>query len=102
MPNHLHLIIILEEKETDFRVENFQPLQNTFQKIIPKSIGSIIKGLKIGVTKWFRQHTEIHKPWQRNYYDIIIRDEASYKSISRYVMANPKKWKGDQFYNDAE
>ena len=35
-------------------VENFLPLQNEFQKMIPRSIGSIIKGLKMGVTKWFR------------------------------------------------
>jgi|APEBP8051072266_1049373.scaffolds.fasta_scaffold13287_2 putative transposase len=35
-------------------VENFQPLQNKFQKMIPRSIGSIVKGYKIGVTKRLR------------------------------------------------
>jgi len=35
-------------------VQNFEPLQikqNQFRKIIPRSIGTIIRGYKIGVTK---------------------------------------------------
>ncbi len=35
-------------------VENIQPIRNEFQKMIPHSICSIVKGFKIGVTKWFR------------------------------------------------
>ncbi|MFZ4545501.1 MAG: transposase [Saprospiraceae bacterium] len=121
MPNHVHGIIeIAKNGQNDVQgrdfgfetvgVQNFEPLpfqtrnlsvqKNEYQKTIPRSIGCMVRGFKIGVTKWFRQHTEIHKPCQRNYYDIIIRDEASYKSISRYIMANPKKWKADQFYNE--
>jgi len=36
--------------------------------------------------------------WQRNYYDIIIRNEKSYRRISRYIKNNPQNWKGDEFY----
>ena len=39
-------------------VENFQPLRSEFQKMIPRSIGSIVKGFKIGVTKWFRNNAD--------------------------------------------
>jgi REP element-mobilizing transposase RayT len=55
MPNHIHGIIEL----IPVGVENFQPLhpiRNEFQKIIPHSIGSIVRGFKIGVTKWFRNN----------------------------------------------
>lgn len=91
-------------------VQNFEPLpptppqpppprqQNKFQKIIPRSIGSIIRGYKIGVTKWFRKNTDIQTVWQRNYYEIIIRNEQSYQTISEYIITNPEKWKDDKFF----
>lgn len=33
-----------------------------------------------------------YKIWQRNYYEIIIRNEQSYNRISEYIKNNPKKW----------
>jgi len=107
MPNHVHGIIELSQKNiNDVRVENFQPVRNEFQKIIPHSIGSIIRGYKIGVTKWFRNNTvrvqNVEPPpiWQRNYYEHIIRDEKSYQRISEYIINNPKNWKEDNFLNE--
>ncbi len=98
-------------------VENFQPLpspnkspRNEFQKIIPHSIGSIVKGFKIGVTKWFQNNAlgvvrvENFQPlqpiWQRNYYEHIIRDEKSCQRISEYIINNPKNWQEDNFFNE--
>lgn len=49
MPNHIHGIIELTKSPVG--VENFQPRRNEYQKIIPHSIGSIVRGFKIGVTK---------------------------------------------------
>jgi REP element-mobilizing transposase RayT len=79
--------------------------------MIPRSIGSIVKGFKIGVTKWFRINEDVslgdgnfqpqqsqRKLWQRNYYEHIIRNEQSYQTISDYIINNPVKWKGDKFY----
>ncbi len=48
MPNHLHGILILNES---VGVQNFAPLQNTYQHIIPKSLGSIIHSYKAAVTQ---------------------------------------------------
>ncbi len=80
MPNHIHGII---ELETNVRAgaENLLPIlpkpptpqQNAFQKMIPQSIGSIVKGFKIGVTKWFRAKTDVYEVRHRNYYEHIIR-----------------------------
>ena len=59
MPNHVHGIIIINGNDdktnmNNVGVQNFEPLQikqNQFRKIIPRSIGTIIRGYKIGVTK---------------------------------------------------
>lgn len=116
MPNHVHGIIELMGNDVTnaiphvVGVENFQSLQhdttnqNKFQKMIPRSIGSIVKGFKIGVTKWFRDiKTEDFPPqrqvWQRNYYEHIIRNEQSYQTISNYIINNPAKWEEDKFYS---
>ena len=72
--------------------ENLQPRRNEFQKIIPGSIGSIVRGFKIGVTKWMRQNTDIHDVWQRNYYEVIINNDQAYNEISMYISNNPQNW----------
>lgn len=99
MPNHIHGIVELTDATT-VGAENFLPLhpRNEFQKMIPRSIGSIVKGFKIGVTKWFRNNTDIETVWQRNYHEHIIRNEQSYQTISDYIINNPAKWKDDKFY----
>lgn len=38
--------------------------------------------------------------WQRNYYEHIIRNEASLESIRQYVHDNPLSWKCDQLHPD--
>lgn len=58
----------------------------------------MVKGFKIGVTKWFRKNTDIEKLWQRNYHEHIIRNEQSYQRISEYIINNPMNWKEDKFY----
>lgn len=57
-----------------------------------KTIGSIIRGFKIGVTKWFRAKGFSGDVWQRNYYDQIIWDDAAYVNITRYIENNPKNF----------
>ncbi|WP_114779340.1 transposase [Botryobacter ruber] len=103
MPNHVHGIIEL----TTVGVQNFEPLhetrQNQFQKIIPRSIGSIVRGYKTGVTKWFRTTRSEDFPsqravWQRNFYEHIIRNEKSHQTISEYIIDNPAEWPDDKFY----
>ena len=104
MPNHIHGIIELTNSAAG--VENFQPLppqRNEFQKMIPRSIGSIVKGFKIGVTKWVRNEKpekfpKDRKVWQRNYYERIVRNSRSYLNISRYIVNNPSKWEEDKFH----
>jgi putative transposase len=72
--------------------KNFSPLRSP-----SKTIGSVVRGFKIGVTKWMRQNTDIYNVWQRNYWEHIIKNEKSYQTISEYIINNPKKWNEDKF-----
>ena len=57
-----------------------------------RTIGSVVRGFKIGVTKWMRQNTNVHNVWQRNYYECVIREPVKLNSIRRYIENNPEKW----------
>lgn len=101
MPNHIHGIIEIvgaKEGANDdspvLKVNNHSPKW----KSPSKTIGSIIRGFKIGVTKWVRENTDIETLWQRNYYEHIIRNQQSYDNISNYILNNPKKWAEDKFF----
>ncbi|WP_332033106.1 transposase [Kaistella sp.] len=80
--------------------KNFSPLPNATWRSPSKTIGSVIRGFKIGVTKWMRNNTTVVNVWQRNYYDHIIRNEQDYERISEYIKNNPILWKEDRFYDN--
>ncbi len=118
MPDHIHGIIILNDivgaknfspqPSNNFSPQpsnNFspQPMPTPQQNITPfrspsKTIGSIIRGFKIGVTKGFRQNMDIYVVWQRNYYEHIIRNKVELNRMRQYIIDNPKKWKTDENY----
>lgn len=67
-----------------------EPLRkNKFQKIIPKSIGSIIRAYKSAVTLWCKRNGHEQFKWQRNYYEHIIRNEDELNKIRWYIRNNP-------------
>ena len=73
------------------RAKNFSPLH---QCGTSRTIGSVIRGFKIGVTKQLG-----HSIWQRNYYEHIIRSEPEHVKIAAYIRNNPILWEKDCFYN---
>jgi REP element-mobilizing transposase RayT len=107
MPNHVHGIVELIGGLGDAKIEmgggdpvgakNFSPQRPTRPRGTARTIGSIVRGFKIGVTKWFRSNTNVHDVWQRNYFDRIIRNERSHQAISRYIIRNPANWSADGF-----
>ena len=71
-------------------------------KIAP-TIGDIIGAYKSLVTNACikicnSQNIRLGKLWQRDYYEIIIRNEQAYQRISHYIINNPAKWDGDKFF----
>ncbi|MBN2703308.1 MAG: transposase [Pontiellaceae bacterium] len=88
MPNHVHGILLIMDH---VGAKNISPLPGT-----SKTIGSVIRGFKIGVTKWFRQNTPLFVIWQRNYYEHIIRNDESLNRIREYIVNNPAQWEMDR------
>jgi len=75
----------------DNGVKNFSPLRSP-----SKTIDSIVRGYKIGVTKWFRSNGNMENISQRNYWEHIIRDEHSYQRIAECIINNPKNWNNNK------
>jgi putative transposase len=95
MPNHIHGIIELKviQDTSSGKKTNLNPIAPPASK----SISSIVRGYKIGVTKWFRSNTDIHTVWQSGFHDHIIRTEQSYQIIAEYITHNPEKWAKDVY-----
>lgn len=75
------------------------PLPVNHNKFGPqsKNLASIVRGYKIGVTK-FARNNNIDFAWQPRFHDHIIRNDKSFERISNYIINNPAKWTDDQFY----
>ena len=80
MPNHIHLIILVNETmKTSSPTNNIETIIRSFKTLVTKEIG--------------------HSIWQRSYHDHIIRNENDYHKIWEYIDTNIIKWKSDCFYN---
>lgn len=118
MPNHIHGIVEITAPSvwTNYHLPDYDE-KNIFQngaknvsgygakdfsplpRGTSKTVGSIVRGFKIGVTKWFIENHNTKNIWQRNYYEHIIRDENAYRNISDYIINNPLNWADDKFYH---
>ena len=94
MPNHLHGIIVLAGANHHSPLLPLRPA--TPFRSPSNTIGSIVRSFKIGVTKWFRQNTNISDVWQRNYYEHVIWERDSLNRVRRYIETNPRFWALDR------
>ena len=78
MPNHVHGIIFICDCRGAISCAH--------------KLGNIIRGYKIGVTKWLRNILGIHNVWQRNYWEHIVRNEHELMQIREYICNNPLNW----------
>ena len=96
MPNHLHGIVALGDggRGTACRA----PTVERFGKPISGSLPTVLRSFKSAVTKRINalQETPGAAVWQRNYYEHIIRDEASLHGIREYIVNNPLQWALDR------
>lgn len=70
-----------------------------------KTVGDIIGAfLSIVTVEYIRGVKTMNWPpfdgklWQRNYYEIIIRNHTSFQRIGNYIKNNPAKWREDNFH----
>ncbi|MCH6235387.1 transposase [Cognataquiflexum rubidum] len=87
----------------DIPKEKNSPIITEFSQhmaaISPKkdSLPSILRSYKSAVTK-HANRMGFDFAWQSKYHDHIIRDEAAYQRIAKYIENNPSKWKEDGFF----
>ena len=103
MPDHVHGIIwILENSgnsgesgSTKFCVPTSRTgYQNKFGPQ-SKNLSSIIRGFKIGVTKYAKIN-DLDFAWQSRFYDRIIRNDAELDRIRLYIRKNPANWEREK------
>ncbi len=101
MPNHIHGIIFIDNAGEDYkRNNNHCSLQEpVVQSYLTKSLSSIIRGFKIGVTKFMRENGYPDFQWQKSFYDHIVRNQKSLEKIRAYINENPVNWKKEQREN---
>ena len=93
MPNHIHLIISIENQGI-MRAIPESPLQG--RSLISKIVGY----LKMNVSKEIHKIQSDENIWQRSFYDHIIRNEQDFKKYWDYTLKNPYTWKSDKLYID--
>lgn len=105
MPNHLHGIIIIENKIVG--ANSNSPLQYNYEnkkKLISPSqtIGAIVRGFKGAVTKQINglRNTPGNVVWQRNYFEHILRKENDLYNTRNYIQNNPLKWELDELFSE--
>ena len=93
MPDHLHgiLRIATRSERAKWANDHSETGANDHSPLphgTTGTLGSIVRGFKIGVTR----HLGGVSPWHRNFYDIIIRDAAALANIRAYIRDNPTNW----------
>lgn len=114
MPNHIHAIVIINALAPSVETQNiasqnhtinpletqdFASLQQAKQKFGPqsKNLASVVRGFKIGVTK-FANENDLSFAWQPRFHDHIIRNHHEMSLIADYIQNNVIRWRDDCFY----
>jgi len=90
MPNHVHMIIILNtaERNEEGTVGHGSP---TLQAVVGRIKSYTAK-------KWSEMcNTKYDTFWQPRFYDHIIRGESEYNRIRQYINENPANWHEDEY-----
>lgn len=105
MPNHVHGILIIDssnELTGDAAECRGAACCAPFSSPAP-TLGQIMRAFKsiaaIGVNRLLGRTGQT--VWQRNYYEHIIRDDASLNRIREYIATNPRRWDCDRENPDA-
>ena len=78
MPNHIHMILVVEPGGTDATV--------------------VIGQYRSRVSKEIHKIDPKRKIWQASFHDHGIRNYRQYQHIREYIETNPMRWKEDCFF----
>ena len=99
MPNHIHGILVINDPHQESKTISSKRPHNEFG---PQSmnLASVIRGFKIGVTKFAKQ-AGISFEWQARFYDHVIRSLNDWNRITTYIENNVGKCNMDEL-NDKQ
>ena len=88
MPNHIHLLLRIDGLFAGADGGPPRASAPTYATI-PSAIGALKRLV----------HREVGQTiFQRSYHEHVIRGEADYREIWRYIDTNPAKWAEDRYY----
>ena len=100
MPDHMHGIVVITDIGSNVGPQHAAALHSKpsrhYPMVRPGSLGAIIRSFKSAVTRNINR-ASLQDPfpiWQYRYNERIIRDEPELNRIRRYILNNPKKWRG--------
>ena len=94
MPNHVHGIVVIHGLADKVARQNKFVAQS-------KNLASVIRGFKVGVTKYARRRN-IPFGWQSRFYDRIVRNQYELNRIAEYIENNVAKWDYDEMNENAK
>ena len=109
MPNHVHLIVIIDDENADsicrdvpWRVSTYGK-NETMQTIANQQgrLSTMIGGFKQSVTRYANANS-ISFAWQTRFHDRIIRDCDEMNRIAEYIENNVARWESDEFHNSSQ
>ncbi len=97
MPNHVHGIIVIQERQINLGVEESQVNNASLPRGTQSgSLGAIIQNFKSVSKRRINRFAQNKLTiWQRGYHEEIIRNEKAYENIRKYILENPLKWEED-------
>ncbi len=95
MPDHVHALIRINDLKRGVETQDFVSLrEGAFKNVFgpqSKNIPSIVRGFKIGVTKYARENGNFDFVWQPGYHDMIIHDDDELNAVRQYIRNNRLK-----------
>jgi len=106
MPNHIHMIIIVDRVTVptpiNFVVERQQrQVKDEYMQHVALRCGDLshlISRFKRAVT-WFANKNHIPFAWQSRFHDHIIRNQMEMNRITKYIQNNVVNWCNDRFFD---
>ncbi|MBE6581364.1 MAG: hypothetical protein E7650_07115 [Ruminococcaceae bacterium] len=92
MPNHIHLLLYINENGTS-RAPS--PTSDNFytNALIPRFVSTF---------KRFANKEAGQSLFQRSFHDHVVRDRHDYRKIAAYIENNPLLWREDCFFGEGD